>query len=40
MLDLAHDLKSKRAGIRNEVLKGQNIVLLFEKPPQEQDALI
>ena len=32
MLDLAHDLKSKkRAGIRNEVLKGKNIVLLFEK---------
>lgn len=32
MLDLAHDLKSKkRVGIRNEVLKGKNIVLLFEK---------
>ena len=32
MLDLAHDLKSKkRAGIKNEVLKGKNIVLLFEK---------
>ena len=32
MLDLGHDLKSKnRAGIRNEVLKGKNIVLLFEK---------
>ena len=32
MLDLAHDLKSKkRAGIRNEVLKGKNVVLLFEK---------
>lgn len=32
MLDLAHDLKAKkRAGIRNEVLKGKNIVLLFEK---------
>lgn len=32
MLDLAHDLKSKkRLGIRNESLKGKNIVLLFEK---------
>ncbi len=32
MLDLAGDLKAKkRAGIRNEVLKGKNIVLLFEK---------
>jgi len=32
MLDLAHDLKSKkRAGISNYVLKGKNIVLLFEK---------
>ena len=32
MLDLAHDLKAKkRAGICNQVLKGQNIVLLFEK---------
>ena len=32
MLDLARDLKAKkRAGIRNEVLKGKNIVLLFEK---------
>ncbi len=32
MLDLAHDLKAKkRAGIRNEALKGKNIVLLFEK---------
>ena len=32
MLDLAHDLKAKkRAGIRNEVLKGKNVVLLFEK---------
>ncbi len=32
MLDLAHDLKSKkRAGIRTELLKGKNIVLLFEK---------
>jgi ornithine carbamoyltransferase len=32
MLDLAHDLKAKkRAGIHNEVLKGKNIVLLFEK---------
>lgn len=32
LLDLSHDLKSKkRAGISNEVLKGKNIVLLFEK---------
>ncbi|MCI9597632.1 MAG: ornithine carbamoyltransferase [Firmicutes bacterium] len=32
MLDLAHDLKAKkRAGIHNEVLKGKNVVLLFEK---------
>lgn len=32
MLDLARDLKAKkRAGIRNEVLKGKNVVLLFEK---------
>lgn len=32
MLDLAHDLKSKkRAGISNYLLKGKNIVLLFEK---------
>ena len=32
MLDLAHDLKSKkRAGIHNEVLRGKNVVLLFEK---------
>ena len=32
MLDLAHDLKAKkRAGIRDEVLRGKNIVLLFEK---------
>ena len=32
MLDLSHDLKSKkRAGIYNYVLKGKNIVLLFEK---------
>ena len=32
MLDLAHDLKSKkRAGIHNKVLDGKNIVLLFEK---------
>ena len=32
MLDLGHDLKSKkRAGIFNYVLKGKNIVLLFEK---------
>lgn len=32
LLDLAHDLKSKkRAGISNYLLKGKNIVLLFEK---------
>lgn len=32
LLDLAHDLKSKkRAGICEENLKGKNIVLLFEK---------
>jgi len=32
LLDLAHDLKAKkRAGISNYVLKGKNIVLLFEK---------
>lgn len=32
MLDLAHDLKSKkRAGIRGDSLAGKNIVLLFEK---------
>jgi ornithine carbamoyltransferase len=32
MLDLSHDLKSKkRAGIYNDVLKGKNILLLFEK---------
>lgn len=32
MLDLAHELKAKKkAGIIDEVLKGKNIVLLFEK---------
>ena len=32
MLDLAHDLKAKkRSGVSNNVLKGKNIVLLFEK---------
>lgn len=32
MLDLAHDLKAKkRAGIKGELLKGKNVVLLFEK---------
>lgn len=32
MLDLAHNLKDKkRAGIHDEVLKGKNVVLLFEK---------
>ncbi len=32
LLDLAHDLKAKkRAGIQGELLKGKNIVLLFEK---------
>lgn len=32
LLDLSHDLKSKkRAGIKNNLLEGKNIVLLFEK---------
>lgn len=32
MLDLAHDLKAKkRSGVREYMLKGKNIVLLFEK---------
>ncbi len=32
LLDLAHDLKAKkRAGIYNDLLKGKNVVLLFEK---------
>lgn len=32
MLDLAHDLKAKkRAGIKNNLLAGKNVVLLFEK---------
>ena len=32
LLDLARDLKAKkRAGIHNQVLKGKNVVLLFEK---------
>ncbi|MDF3001625.1 MAG: argF [Bacillota bacterium] len=32
LLDLAHDLKAKkRAGISGDLLKGKNIVLLFEK---------
>ncbi len=32
LLDLSHDLKSKkRAGINNQLLKGKNVVLLFEK---------
>lgn len=32
MLDLSHDLKSKkRAGIYNDLLKGKSILLLFEK---------
>lgn len=32
LLDLSHDLKAKkRAGIYNDLLKGKNIVLLFEK---------
>jgi len=32
LLDLSHDLKSKkRAGIHSKLLKGKNIVLLFEK---------
>ena len=38
MLDLAHDLKSKkRAGINNQILKGKNVVLLLKKPPRGQD---
>jgi len=32
LIDLSHDLKDKkRAGFHNEVLKGKNIVILFEK---------
>lgn len=32
LLDMAHDLKArKRCGLHSEVLKGKNIVLLFEK---------
>ena len=32
MLDLSHDLKAKkRAGVVNYLLKGKNVVLLFEK---------
>lgn len=32
LLDLSHDLKSKkRAGIRNRLLEGKNVVLLFDK---------
>ena len=32
MLDLAHDLKAKkRSGIQGEMLRGKNIVLLFDK---------
>ncbi|MEN6471405.1 MAG: ornithine carbamoyltransferase [Clostridiaceae bacterium] len=32
LLDLSHDLKSKkRAGIRNRLLEGRNVVLLFDK---------
>lgn len=32
LIDLSHDLKEKkRTGVRNELLKGKNIVLLFEK---------
>ena len=32
LIDLSHDLKEKkRAGVCNELLKGKNIVLLFEK---------
>ena len=32
LLDLSHDLKAKkRAGIRNKLLEGKNIVLLFKK---------
>jgi ornithine carbamoyltransferase len=39
LLDLAHDLKAKkRAGIHTELLKGKNIVLLFEKTSHGRDA--
>ena len=32
LLDLAHDLKAKkRAGLSGDLMKGKNIVLLFEK---------
>ena len=32
LIDLAHDLKAKkRAGIYEPMLKGKNVVLLFEK---------
>ena len=32
LLDLSHDLKAKkRAGVRQEILRGKNVVLLFEK---------
>ena len=32
MLDLSHDLKTKkRQGVFNYLLKGKNVVLLFEK---------
>ena len=32
MLDLAHDLKAKKtAGLAGDLLKGKNIVLMFEK---------
>jgi len=32
MLDLSHDLKAKkRSGVHGEILKGKNVVLLFEK---------
>ena len=32
LIDLAHDLKSqKRSGVRQGILKGKNVVLLFEK---------
>ena len=39
LLDLAHELKAKKkAGIHGSLLRGKNIVLLFEKPLPERDA--
>ena len=37
LLDLSHDLKAKkRMGVYNYLLKGKNIVLLFEKASQSK----